>query len=72
MTLIEKIISSLLFGIFIYFWNTYVVVKVVKSVTRMNNNKPSLVRNEKLITKGSQGFFWIAFGMYLLSMILSE
>ena len=59
------------FGISIYIWNKYIVTNLIKSVNRMNNNK-WLSRNEGTIILIYQGFFWTGFGMFILSMVISN
>jgi len=72
MRLIEEIGFILIFGIFIYAWNTFVIPRIIKSVVKMNKNNQWLSRNQATIIKCYQVFFWSALILYVLSGLYSK
>jgi len=70
--ILEEIVSVIFFGIFIYFWNRYAVPMLIHRVTQANSANNWLVRNEQLIIKGFQGFYWSAFIFIGINYILGN
>ena len=59
--MILKLLFIALFGVVIYFWNRFVIPMMIKRVVKMNSSNSGLKSNEETMTKGFQGFFWVAF-----------
>ncbi len=72
MAILEKITFVLIFTIFIYFWNKYVVTKLIQSVVKKNPNNKWLSRNQETIIKIYQGFFWSSLLLLIISMLFSN
>ncbi|RCU56360.1 hypothetical protein DU428_13285 [Oceanihabitans sediminis] len=72
MTALEKISFVLIFTIVIYFWNKYVVTRLIKKVVKSNSNNKWLSRNQDVIIKIYQGFFWSSLFLLIVTMILSK
>ncbi len=72
MAILEKITFVLIFTIFIYVWNKYVVTKLIQSVVKKNPNNKWLSRNQETIIKIYQGFFWSSLLLLIISMLFSN
>ncbi len=72
MVILEKITFVLIFTIFIYFWNKYVVTKLIQSVVKKNPNNKWLSRNQETIIKIYKGFFWSSLLLLIISMLFSN
>ncbi len=72
MTIIEEVGFLLLYSIFIYLWNTYIIPRFIRSVVRINRKNSSynwLLKNEHKIVKAYQSFFWGSLILYVLSRL---
>lgn len=72
MTILNKVTFVVFVGILIFIWNKYVIPFMIRKVVELNSNNSWLKRNEEILIKGYQGFFWVGFGMIILTMILSR
>ncbi len=72
MSILEKITFVLIFTIFIYFWNKFVVTKLIQSVVKKKPNNKWLSRNQETIIKIYQGFFWSSLLLLIISMLFSN
>ncbi|PCI35089.1 MAG: hypothetical protein COB60_04260 [Flavobacteriaceae bacterium] len=72
MTIIENIAQILFIGIVIFIWNKYAVRNLIKEVVEKNPKNEWLANNQTIITKGSEGFYWAGYGMFIISILLSN
>jgi len=72
MSVFYRFVFILLYAGFIYVWNRYAIPPFVGKVVRLNPKNNWLARNESNIVQAYQGFFWLAFLLFLASMIWSE
>jgi len=71
MTILENITQILFIGIIIFIWNKYAVRNLIKKVVKKNPENNWLANNQKIITKGFEGFYWVFYGIFIISILLS-
>ena len=67
----EKTSLILLIGLSVYLWNRYIVPFAVKKVVLMNPSNDWLKRQQDLIVRGFQAFYWSVFILMAFKGLIS-